>query len=98
SNAPWKSVSKVHWQLPYDLDSCVIRDSTAKQWISKYCSDSSEAESHREKNLVNDILLSGRYLDAPISPMTLPMDQDTKIIITDSTYEALKLTVASWVR
>ncbi|MGD1046815.1 MAG: hypothetical protein ABR936_16025, partial [Bacteroidota bacterium] len=61
--------------------------------------------------LVNDILLSGRYLDAPISPMTLPMDQDTKIIITDSTYEALpakergvsqqrlnKLTVASWVR
>ncbi|MGD1046314.1 MAG: hypothetical protein ABR936_13475, partial [Bacteroidota bacterium] len=41
------------------------------------------------KSLVNDILLSGRYLDAPISPMTLPMDQDTKIIITDSTYEAL---------
>jgi hypothetical protein len=27
-----------------------------------------------QKYLVNDILLIGRYLDAPISPMTLPMD------------------------
>jgi hypothetical protein len=60
-----------------------------KVWISKYCSDSGEAESHREKYLVNDILLSGRYLDAPISPMTLPMDYDTEIIATNSTYEAL---------
>jgi hypothetical protein len=47
-------------------------------WISKYCSDSREAESHREKNLVNDILLMGRYLDAPSSPMTLPMVKDTE--------------------
>jgi hypothetical protein len=47
-------------------------------WISKYCSDSREAESHREKYLVNDILLSGRYLAAHISPMTLPMDNDTE--------------------
>jgi hypothetical protein len=39
--------------------------------------------------LVNDILLSGRYLDASISPMTLPMVKNTKIIVTDSTYEAL---------
>jgi len=43
-------------------------------WISKYCSDSREAESHSEKYLVKDILHLGRYLDAPISPMTLPMD------------------------
>ena len=47
-------------------------------WISKYCSDSREAQSHREKYLVNDLLLSGRYLDVHISPMTLPMDNDTK--------------------
>ena len=49
-----------------------------KVWISKYCSDSGEAQSHREKYLVNDILLLGRYLDAPISPMTLPMDNDNE--------------------
>ena len=61
-------------------------------WISKYCSDSGEAESHREKYLVNDILRQRRYLDAHVSPMTLPMDQDTEIIVTVSTYEALKLT------
>ena len=69
-----------------------------EEWISKYCSDSGEAQSHREKNLVNDILRLRRYLDAPISPMTLPMDQDTEIIVTDSTYEALKLTEWAWER
>jgi len=50
-------------------------------WISKYCSDSREVESHREKYLVNDILLMGRYLDAPISPMTLPMVKDNQLFL-----------------
>jgi|GEM_PF-6103172 len=52
-----------------------------KAWISKYCSDSCEAESHREKYLVNDILLLGRYLAAPISPMTLPMENNTELFL-----------------
>jgi hypothetical protein len=82
----------VHWQLPCNLDSCFIRDSTGKRMDLKVLFRFSEAQSHREKNLVNDILRRGRYLAAHISPMTLPMDQDTKIIVTDSTYERLKLT------
>jgi hypothetical protein len=49
-------------------------------WISKYCSDSAEEESHRETYLVNDILLVGRYLAAPFSPMTLPMVYITNLL------------------
>ena len=67
------------------------------KWISKYCSDSSEAESHREKCLVNDIPLLGRYLAALNSPMTLPMNDDTNISVTDSTYEQLKQTKLAYV-
>jgi hypothetical protein len=58
----------VHWQLRGDLDSSFIRDSALAVWISKYCSDSLEAKSHGELDLVIGILPERRYLVAPASP------------------------------